>query len=166
MPKIIENLPQRLLEEARNQLTQMGYATLNIRTVAKNCGVGVGTVYNYYPSKDTLVAEVLLLDWRECLTRIRAAATADRAVEPVMQAVYQELTAFYKQYENLFHTAQAGGVTPQKHYHIILRSQISEVLQPCCPDTFTADFLAEALLVWTVEGVPYPRLRDLLLRVL
>lgn len=166
MPKIIENLPQRLLEEARHQLTEMGCATLNIRTVAKNCGVGVGTVYNYYPSKDALIAEALLLDWRECLARIRAVATADCAIEPVMQAVYRELTAFYRQYENLFHAAQAEGVTPQKHYHIILRGQISEVFQPFCPDKFTADFLAEAFLVWSVEGVPYSILRDLLLRVL
>lgn len=166
MPKIIEKLPQRLLEEARQQLTEMGYTALNIRTVAKNCGVGVGTVYNYYSSKDALVAEVLLLDWRECLTRIRAAASADHGMEEIMRVVYQELSAFNNQYENLFHEAQAGGVTPQKHYHIILRTQIAEVMQPFCPDEFTADFLAEALLVWSVEGVPYPKLRDLLLRIL
>ena len=43
MPKIIENLPQRLLEEAKNQILQAGYSTMTIRSVARQCGVGVGT---------------------------------------------------------------------------------------------------------------------------
>ena len=65
MPKIIENLPQRLLEEARKQCEELGYSAMTIRSVAKGCGVGVGTVYNYYPSKDALIAEVVRTDWME-----------------------------------------------------------------------------------------------------
>ena len=44
MPKIIENLPQRLTEEARRQIEQSGFSAMTIRSVAKGCGVGVGTV--------------------------------------------------------------------------------------------------------------------------
>ena len=63
MPKIIENLPEKLAEEARRQITESGYSAMTIRSVAKACGVGVGTVYNYYPSKDALVAQFMLEDW-------------------------------------------------------------------------------------------------------
>ena len=52
MPKIIENLDQRLKEEARRQIRESGYSAMTIRSVAAACGVGVGTVYNYYPSKE------------------------------------------------------------------------------------------------------------------
>ena len=50
MPKIIEGLRQRLLQEAERQLTEGGYSAMTIRSVAKACGVAVGTVYNYFYS--------------------------------------------------------------------------------------------------------------------
>ena len=50
MPKIIENLKDRLLQEAQRQMDQCGFGALTLRGIAKGCGVGVGTVYNYYPS--------------------------------------------------------------------------------------------------------------------
>ena len=46
MPKIIENLPERLAEEARGQIEESGYAAMTIRSVAKGCGVGVGICRN------------------------------------------------------------------------------------------------------------------------
>jgi len=63
MPKIIENLQQKLIEEARKQAEAGGYAAVTIRSVAKACGVGVGTVYNYFPSKDALLAAYMLEGW-------------------------------------------------------------------------------------------------------
>ena len=56
MPKIIENLREQLLEETKKQILDRGYANTTIRSVAKACGVGVGTVYNYFESKEMLVA--------------------------------------------------------------------------------------------------------------
>ena len=52
MPKIIENLLENLLAETRRELLDSGYESINIRTIAKNCHTAVGTVYNYFPSKD------------------------------------------------------------------------------------------------------------------
>lgn len=55
MPKIIENLESRLIEEAKKQIEESGYEAVTIRSVARACGVGVGTVYNYFPSKEVLI---------------------------------------------------------------------------------------------------------------
>ena len=52
MPKIIENLREKLVREAQYQVEERGYSALTIRSVANACGVGVGTVYNYFASKD------------------------------------------------------------------------------------------------------------------
>ena len=94
MPKIIENLPQRLQEEARRQIEQAGFAAMTIRSVAKGCGVGVGTVYNYYPSKEALVASFMLSDWNACVASIQQTAAESDLLEPVLLAIYEKLRLF------------------------------------------------------------------------
>ena len=87
MPKIIQNLPEKLIEETRRQVMEVGYTALNMREIARNCGVGIGTVYNYFPSKDTLIAQFLLQDWKESLERIHLAVRECSDAEAVCAAV-------------------------------------------------------------------------------
>ena len=70
MPKIIENIREKLLSEAKRQVMENGYSAMTIRSVAAACGVGTGTVYNYFPSKDMLVASFILEDWMLCMNDI------------------------------------------------------------------------------------------------
>ena len=65
MPKIIENIRERAIEEARGELLRSGYAALTIRGIAAKLGIGLGTFYNYFPSKEYLAAAVMLEDWQE-----------------------------------------------------------------------------------------------------
>ena len=62
MPKIIENIKEQIIEEAKRQLFENGYAKTTIRSVAKACGIGVGTIYNYFPSKEMLISAFMLDD--------------------------------------------------------------------------------------------------------
>ena len=64
MPRIIENLESKLIAEAHRQVEQSGYGAFTIRSVATACGVDIGTVYNYFPSKDDLLAAHLPDDWQ------------------------------------------------------------------------------------------------------
>ena len=40
---------------------------------------------------------------------------------------------------------------PQE-YHSLLRSQLSSPLRKFCSSDFGADFIAESLLIWTMDG--------------
>lgn len=164
MPKIIENLPRRLMEEARRQVRESGYSALTIRSVAKGCGVGVGTVYNYYASRDALVASFLLEDWNSCLETIHADAETAAHPQPVLKTVYDSLVHFLKQHEAVFRdeTAAAGFSGSFGHYHSLLRSQLAEPIRRFCPDDFTAEFIAEAMLVWTVAGKSFEEIYPLI----
>ena len=154
MPKIIEDLPRRLTEEARRQVQQDGYAALTIRSVAKACGVGVGTVYNYYSSKDALVASFLLSDWQERLAAIHAASETASGPEPALRCIYGNLQQFLQQHTAVFRdeTAAASFSGSFGKYHSLLRSQLAQPIRKFCREDFTAEFTAEALLVWTVAG--------------
>ena len=167
MPKIIENLPQRLQAEARRQIEESGFAAMTIRSVAKGCGVGVGTVYNYFPSKEVLVASFMLDDWNLCVASMRNTAEHSETLEPVLQAIHEKLRLFMEQYDPIFRdeSAAVSYVGSMSKYHDILRSQLAEPVRKFCRDDFTAEFIAEAMLTWTVAGKDFNELKGILLRI-
>ena len=162
MPKIIENLPERLAEEARRQIEESGFASMTIRSVAKSCGVGVGTVYNYYSSKEALVATFMLSDWKACIADIQNCADTAGNAETVLRAVSEKLQLFMKQYDPIFRDEAASGsyTGSTSQYHSVLRDQLASPIRKFCTDDFTAQFVAEAMLTWTVAGKPFPTLFD------
>ena len=68
MPKIIDNVRERAITEAREILLQKGYKDLTIRQITEKLNIAPGTFYNYFPSKEYLAACIMLEDWHE-LTR-------------------------------------------------------------------------------------------------
>ncbi|MBQ1620023.1 MAG: TetR/AcrR family transcriptional regulator [Oscillospiraceae bacterium] len=164
MPKIIDNLKPRLISEARRQVSVSGYGSVTVRSVAAACGVGVGTVYNYFPAKDALIAAVLLEDWAQCMERVRAAGEAASGPEPVLRAMYEELYAFADTHSGIFRDAHAlpAYAGAAAHYHAMLRMQLAEPLRPFCADAFTAEFIAESMLTWTMAGKPFEEIHRIL----
>lgn len=154
MPKIIENLDNLLMAEAERQVRENGYRAVTIRSVANAVGVGVGTVYNYFPSKDALLASYMLRDWKNCLADIQAVASVSQEVRPVLSAIYDGLCAFAHRHHGVIQDADASTsfAGSFRHYHGMLRSQLAEPLKQYCPDAFTGEFVAEALLTWTMAG--------------
>ncbi len=157
MPKIIENLRSKLLEQARLQIEQAGYSAMTIRSVAKGCGVSVGTVYNYFPSKEHLVAAFMLEDWNHCMERIQITAGDAQSPSTVLRCIYDQLKAYTTLHSKMFSdpAAIAGFFGTAGRYHAMLRSCLAKPLRRFCQDDFTADFVAEALLTWTVSGKSY-----------
>ena len=154
MPKIIENIENKLTEEAKRQIRELGYSAVTIRSVAKACGVGVGTVYNYFSSKEELLASYMLSDWNNCIAAISEAGACAEGPEPVARCIYEQLCAFTERHSSVLRDEEASysyGASFSQ-YHAMLRTQLSEPLRRFCEDEFTAQFIAEALLVWTVTG--------------
>lgn len=157
MPKIIENLEQRLMEEAKKQIEESGYSAMTIRSVAKGCGVGVGTVYNYFSSKDELLARHLLEDWNQCVTAIGTVSAYSDGPRPVLQCMYDQLISFSQRHQNIFRdeAAAAGFAGSFGRYHSMLRNQLAQPMRKFCTSDFSAAFIAEALLTWTMAGTPF-----------
>ena len=172
MPKRIENVRGQLLDEARRQIAERGYANTTVRSVAQACGVAVGTVYNYFPSKEMLIASFMAEDWQACLAQIRAAGTEDP--ETCLRGIFGALCDFTEQYRTLFADADAektfAAVFRTRHRQ--LREQLAGLIAPVCPpipgteEDFPARFIAEALLAWAAAGAPFSALWPILARIL
>ena len=152
MPKIIENLETRLMEEDQRQIESVGYSATTISSVAQACGVGVGTVYNYYPSKDMLVASYMLNDWRDCMNVIQTAGETAQSPKPVVRCIYEQIRTFTNRHSAVIRddAASAGFSSVYNRYHTKLRSLLAAHLRRFCPDDFTAEFITECLLSWAM----------------
>lgn len=168
MPKIIENLKIRLLAEAKDQIEQSGYESVTIRSIAKGCGVGVGTVYNYFPSKEALIAAHLLEDWQDCLNAIQSTADHAEIPQPVLQSIYDQLVGFAQRHQAVFRAEAAisGYAGAFSQYHTLLRSQLAQPLRKFCPDDFFAQFIAESLLTWSMAGTSFSDIHKILKKLL
>lgn len=164
MPKIIKDLESKLTGEAQRQVEALGYGAVTIRSVAKACGVGVGTVYNYFPSKDALLAAYMLKDWESCITAIHAVSAHSHEPKAVAQCIFDQLLAYTQRHQALFadgaaRTVFAGAFS---RYHAMLRTQLALPLRKFCQSDFAAGFIAENLLTWTMAGTDFDTLYSML----
>ncbi len=60
---------QEILEACRAIVAELGVHALNMRNVAKRCDVAVGSLYNYFSSKDDLMTQVVESIWEEIVFR-------------------------------------------------------------------------------------------------
>ena len=154
MPKIIENVREKLIEEARRQVAEQGYAKTTIRSIAGACGLASGTVYNYFPSKDVLFAAFMLADWEKCLNAMKTCATGD--VRAFLGHVCGCLREYIDSHSGLLFDKDASApfAAAFPKMHTLLRSQIADVITPVCGghEPFFAEFVAESLLSWTSAG--------------
>ena len=166
MPKILESIREQLLKTARRQIARNGYGGTTIRSVAAECGIAVGTVYNYFPSKDMLIATFVSEDWRACIDSIASHGSDDARTH--LKRIYDALRAFTETYRTLFSDAEA-----QNAYHAAfsqrhrqLRAQLAALIEPVCGDgddrAYRSEFIAESLLVWTLEGKPFEDIYQIL----
>jgi AcrR family transcriptional regulator len=87
---------ERMLDSAAELLVRWGYQRVTIDDVARHAGVGKGTVYLHFRSKDALFLTVLMRVHREIAERMADRMASDpREVLPsrMMRRVYDEMAA-------------------------------------------------------------------------
>lgn len=172
MPKIIENVREQLLAEAKKQVAERGYANTTVRSVASACGLGIGTVYNYFESKEMLIATFVYEDWKKYLDEMKKLPTNDP--KRLLRGIYDSLRSFVADNEKLFSDEDAakqisGGSASR---HRMLRNQISEFILPVCEkeegatQRFTAEFLAEAVICWSMENADFDTVYPILEKII
>lgn len=173
MPKILENIRENLLQEAKRQVFEMGYSSVTIRSVASACEIGVGTVYNYFESKDALISGLMLEDWNVCIKAICEKCDASETIEPVLRCIFDELRTFEDKYSVLFDDESAresiAGSYHAKHERV--RNQIATPLLKFChfqkkvSAKYLADFTAESMLIWTLSDGNYEDVSTVLMQL-
>lgn len=88
MLKLTDNLKDKIITATQRQLKSSGYAGTTIRSIAKECGIAVGTVYNYFPDKDTLIFASLMGGWLTTLASMKQQCEASENVVQGMRYIH------------------------------------------------------------------------------
>ena len=157
MPKVIENLKEKIMAEADRQMQKAGYSAMTIQSIAKACGVGVGTVYNYFSSKEEILIACVAAAWMECMETIRAVAKYSSTYETVIHCIYDQIRTFGEEHAYYFREANAASSVDGAifRYMWFLSSQLAEPLRKYCKNDSEAQLIAEALLAWIRTGKSY-----------
>ena len=170
MPKIIDNARGLLINEAKKQINENGYDNVTIRSIAKGCKMGLGTFYNYFKTKDLVVAAYLLEDWQSRIGRVNE--KSENATDPmiVVCELCNELKEFVATNQGVFSSENAMrsfAALVGTHYHRMFRGQIAEPIERICKANeyenaeFLSLYVAESIIVWVTVGKSYQELEPI-----
>ena len=169
MPKIIENLRETLIAQTQRTLLENGYEAVTIRGIAAACGTAAGTVYNYFPSKEDLIAHAILDDWLAQVERARECIASCADARAGFSAILACIAEFEERYRPTFRSSGvslAGSSFAVRHR--MLRDQIAELVRAlahrfdCHPSATAEKVMAESLLAAATQDWPADELMPLL----
>lgn len=70
MPKIIKNLEFKIIEVSEKLFIDKSYENIDMRMIAKEVGIAVGTLYNYYSNKRELFEKVFEKSWERTFKKL------------------------------------------------------------------------------------------------
>jgi AcrR family transcriptional regulator len=159
MPKIIEDIESRIRETAKRQLLSGGYQKLTLRGVATECGIAVGTIYNYFPSKELLIATVMLEDWKSTMATMKTGCKTAGNVTEGFRVIYQCSLDFSEIYRQVWSESSSQNNAQLYHptRHLELQSQLAGVIRSLLTrfEIITEEamdrFLAESVLTVALQ---------------
>lgn len=126
-----------LLEAAEEVAAQRGLEATSIAAIAERAGVAVGTLYNYFPDRDAMLAALFKLRRSELVPRMVAAAenTRDLPFEQRLRAYLVGVLTAFEDYRRFCRVAmsaadQGGAMKPSKgRPSVVLATIIAELVE-------------------------------------
>ncbi len=174
MPKIIDEAREKILNSAKRMLLEEGYNGISIRRVAQDCSVAVGTIYNYFENKNTLIAYVMMEDWQKALAAMDAGCEKAQDLYQGFTFILEAIKDFAGIYDKVWvqFSQYAGSSGEVNSRHLMLRGQIESRISALMvrlkkQDAVLVPLLAELALVAALqEDISDEHIRVLINRIL
>ena len=172
MPKIIPNIREQLLEETRKQIEEKGYANTTMRSVSGACGFAVGTTYNYFESKEKLVATFVFEDLQQHFDYMEQ--LPKESPEALFGGIYKSLKEFMEKHSKLFADPDAAkAMRPDfETRRKVFRDKIGDMILPLCESrmvdnsVIVARFIAESLIGIAMDDVDFEIAYSLVIKLI
>ena len=170
MAKIIENLYIDIQTVGKKILLEEGYNQMTLRLVASKCNIATGTIYNYFKSKDMLVATIMFKDWEDLLKKTNP--KVDKAKEAIdgLELIFNMIKDYTAIYQKAW-IDYGGSLIGLKDRHSILIKQLSEMINPLFKrfelDDTSTSFISEILIYSAIrEDVSFSDIKPFILKIM
>lgn len=102
MSKTIKNPRNLILDNAKKVLYKEGYSKLSIRRVAKECDIAIGTIYNYFPSKQELIVEMMVDFWDEFFYNLKNILNPNDDFYKNLSIIFHSLKKFIGKFKEIW----------------------------------------------------------------
>lgn len=92
---------EKILKESRDLVAEEGLDSLSIRKLAKKCDLAVGTIYNYFSSKDDLMISTIESVWEDIFRIEDYDQEADDFLK-YLSDIFTHLSLGIEKYPNFF----------------------------------------------------------------
>ena len=86
-------IEERILEAARKLFDQNGFAETDMKAIAKEAEIAVGTIYNYYQSKNALYERIMVDNWEKTIENLQIISQAHKdphiKVNKLIMCIYE-----------------------------------------------------------------------------
>ena len=125
---------EEIMRVSRKIVSERGLPALNMRALAKECGIALGTLYNYYSDKDELVVAAIESVWQDILEK--SAPDSGVSFSQYITQTYAHIIEKLKDYPNFLaaHSISVAGSVKGKARGMMerffgkIRSELHEVL--------------------------------------
>jgi AcrR family transcriptional regulator len=139
---------ERVALAAREELREVGFDGLTVRSVAGRAAVAPATAYTYFSSKNHLIAEIF---WRRLVERPHLEQSSDTPVEAVI-AVFTDLVEFIKDEPELaaaVTSALLGSDPDVRELRTLIGSEINDRLTTALGPSGDPEVLAVLNIIWS-----------------
>ena len=109
MSKQIENAKNAIIKAAEEELHKEEGFNFSMRKIAKKCNMAVGTLYNYFPDKFSLVETILKEEWMEKYQTAYQKILGLNRIEDILSTIQSLIQEFRKKNKSVFSSYKGEG---------------------------------------------------------
>jgi AcrR family transcriptional regulator len=175
MPKNLTNIRHEIIQTTREMILENGYDKLNIRDVARRCGIATGTFYNYFRSKQDIVSSLLDADWKVFRQSIQTGTDETQSAMCQLETLYVNLKKLIVDVHSIWAAGfpedlESGTLTKLQHIKKDLRVEFAQhVLRAihghvnAGQENFMSDFITRMFFSYGYDAaVDFEMLRPIL----
>ncbi len=179
MPKNLVNIKAEIIQTTRKMILEKGYENLNIRDIAKRCGIATGTFYNYFRSKQEIVSSLLDADWKAFRLSILRQTNTDQPPMGQLELMYVNLKEMIADIHSIWAAGfpedlESGTMSKLQRIKKDLRAEFSQHITEVIrghveaeQEAFIADFIARVFFSYAYEAqTGFDALRPVLEKIL
>ncbi|MDD6919924.1 MAG: TetR/AcrR family transcriptional regulator [Eubacteriales bacterium] len=156
---------EAILKNCRQLVSKQGLQSLNMRTVAKECNVALGSIYYYFPSKNDLLIETIESVWED-IFRLKDLDLDKLNFKEYIEVCFDHILDGIQKYPNFFTIHSISLSTKDKirakdimnKYVLRIKKRMEEVLdkdKDIKTDIFLNELSKEDFIDFVISNIVY-----------